>query len=527
MTHRVVVATTLSEAGLSLLRGEVGGLAQVIAPEQAAQHTALASAEAILIRDEISIDEALLSRAPSLKVIGRAGVGIAGIDVETATRRGIIVMNTPGINAISAAEYTFALMLGLARHMIEAHNRLSSGQWKRDALSGMQLAGKTLGIIGLGRVGTAVAKRAIAFGMKVQVYDPYVNESQIQGMQVKLVGLDVLLANADIVSLHCAATPETRHLINLEALTQMKHGALLINTAHGSIVDEQALLSVLDSGRLGGAALDVFAREPHPENRLLNHPKVLHTPHLGDSTVEAQHDLGVMIVQQVLDALRGVDYRNVVNMPVIDGQPFPVMLPYLRLAEGIGRLHYHMADGDIRRVLVELKGEEFRDLVKPMTVALLKGLLTPILGDQVNYVNAPILAHDRGIYTNQVKGLDSTDYKNLLSCQVQSLHSEMVVAGALFNHTDPHVVQIDEYRTDFPLEGTILIIGSYDIPGVIGRVGLFLAENNINIADWRTGRAERGGQTLSMATLDEPLPDEILEALRAQDYIRHARQIQL
>lgn len=525
MTFRVVVATTLTESGLDLLRGEVGGLAQIVPPEQVLTHPALASAEAILIRDEVTVDQNLLDRAPHLKVIGRAGVGIAGIDMETATRRGIIVMNTPGINATSAAEYTFALLLALARHIVQAHNRLAAGAWERGILTGSQLAGKTLGLIGFGRVGSAVAKRAAAFGMKVFVYDPYVNEGQIQGAQVKLVGLSELLTSADIVSLHCAATPETYHLMNLEALTLMKPGALFINTAHGSMVDEQALLTVLESGRLGGAALDVFAQEPTRENRLLNHAKVLHTPHLGDNTYEAQHDLGMMIVQQVLDALRGTDYRNVVNMPIIDGQAFPTVLPYLKLAEGIGKLHYHLADGDIRRVMVEFKGEEFRNLIKPMTVALLKGLLAPIFGDRINYVNAPILAHERHIYVTQVKGLDSTDYTNLLSCQVQSTSGETVVAGALFNHTDPHIVQIDQYRTDFPLEGTMLIIGSYDIPGVIGRVGLLLAENKVNIADWRTGRAARGGQTLSMATLDEPLPDGVLETLRAQDYIRHARQI--
>lgn len=529
MSYRVVVATALSDSGMTLLRGEIGGLAQVITPDQLHDYTDLANAEALIIRDETEINADLLAKMPKLRVIGRAGAGIAGIDIDEATRRGIIVMNTPGINAISVAEYTFALMLALTRHVIQAHNQLNERHWQRDKFVGMELHGKTLGLVGLGRVGREVARRAFSFGMRVLAYDPYVNEPQLRDMNVKLVGMPELITSCDVVSIHSAYTPETEHLLDAEMLSMCKPGAILINTAHGRIVDETALLTHLNSGRLGGAALDVFIHEPLPDDSpLLHHPHIIHTPHIGDSTREAQHDLGLMIVQQVLDALSSQDYRNVVNMPIVEGDPFSVILPYMRLAESIGKLQHHLASGPIQRVIVEFKGDEFQRLLKPMTVALLRGLLVPILGaESVNYINAPILANERGIYVTQAKGIGSAHYTNLLTSKVQWAGGEILVSGALFNHTDPHIVQIDRYRTDVVPSGTLLIMGSFDIPGVIGKIGTILAENNINIADWRTGRAEPGGHTLSVLTLDEPLAEDLLDTIRQQDYVRHAKQIAL
>ncbi|NDJ85395.1 MAG: phosphoglycerate dehydrogenase [Chloroflexi bacterium] len=526
MTYRVVVATPLSTAGLSELRAEIGGQAEIVPPTALNMHPAIHTAQALIVREETAVTAALLDEMPALRVIGHVGSGIARIDVEEATRRGILVMNAPGINAISAAEYAFALLLALARHIVPAHNQLADGLWDRDPFTGIELYNKTFGIIGLGRVGSQVASRALAFGMKLVAYDPYVIESHLDGLQVKLVGLTELLTSADVVSLHCAPTPETYHLINSENLPMLKPGALLINTAHGSVVEESALLNALNADQLAGAALDVFAHEPPQESMLRRHPRVLHTPHIADNTREAQRDLGVMIVRQVLDALHGRDFRNVVNMPVVHDQPFEAIAPYMRLAEAIGKLAQHLAEGPIYKVSIEFKGEEFENLVKPMTVALLRGLLSPVLGDDhVNYINAPILANERNIFVTQAKGLNRTDYTNLLSCQVQWREEELSIGGALFNHSDPHIVQINQYRTDFRLEGILLIIGSYDLPGVIGRVGHLLGENSINIADWRTGRAERGGHTLSVATLDHPLPDALLHMLREQEYVRHVRQI--
>lgn len=525
MTYRVIVATTLSEAGLDLLRGEIGGLAKIILPEQLKDKSTLETADALIIRDETKIDKAILDLAPNLKVIGRAGAGIADIDVDTATHRGIMVMNTPGINAISVAEYTFAMLLGLARHVVQAHSTLAQGTWNRDGFVGNELYKKAIGIIGLGRVGIEVAQRAAAFGMNILGFDPYVNETELNGLPIKLVGLEELLSTVDVITVHSSLTTETENMLNAETLALIKRGVWLINTANGKIIDENALLQQLNSGRIAGAAIDVFASEPSIDSPLIHHDKVLHTPHLGGNTHEAQHDLGILIVRQVLDALHGHDYRNVVNMPFEDDLSFAEIAPYMKLAEKIGILQHHLARHEIQRITIEFKGEEFQTLIKPMTVGLLYGLLKPIFGDAINYINAPLLAHERNIFVTQAKNINRTHYGNLLSCQAQWSDGELVIGGALFNHTDPHIVEIDQYHTNFQPDGVLLIIGSFDIPGVIGHVGLLLAENNINIANWRTGRAERGGHTLSVVSLDEPLSSELIETLRTQEYIRHATQI--
>lgn len=400
--------------------------------------------------------------------------------------------------------------------------------WARQAHLGTELYGKTLGLIGLGRVGRRVAERATAFGMDTLVYDPYVSESQVNDLRVKLVGLDEVLSRSDVISLHCSLTPETNKIIDAEALALVKPGVRIVNTAHGGMIDEQALVEALQCGRVAGAALDVFAHEPPSGSPLVGLPNVVHTPHMGDSTIEAQRDLSIQIVKQVYDALKGIDYRNAVNMPFMPGRAFEVMAPYLRLAERIGALQHYLARGRIRRVAVEYKGDELNGMVKPLTVALLKGMLDPILGDSVNYINAPLVAMERGIHVTQTKGLDVSDYTNLVSCQVHwEGGGELVISGALFSRREPRIVQIDSYRSDFVPEGILLVFGSYDVPGVIGKVGMLMAQHKINIAAWRTSRAEKGGQTLTVLTLDQKIPDDLLAEFRKQDFVRHATQLVL
>jgi D-3-phosphoglycerate dehydrogenase / 2-oxoglutarate reductase len=526
MKHTILIATPLTERALAYLAENANIEARQVAPERGALARAIIDADALIIRDELVIDGALIDSAKHLKVIGRAGVGLTGIDVERATVRGVIVMNTPGANAISTAEYTFALMLALCRHVITAHNELARHIWGRQAHLGIELYGKTLGIIGLGRVGRQVAERAKAFGMDVLAYDPYVAESQISDLRAKLVGLDEVISRADVISLHCAVTPETYHLLNEETLGQAKPGVWIINAAHGSVIDEAALAAHLKSRHVAGAAVDVFGQEPPSQSPLLGLPNVIHTPHMGDATLEAQGDLSMQIVQQVVDALYNVDYRNAVNMPFLAGRTFEAMQPYLSLAERIGALQHFLARGRVRRVAVEYKGDELDGLVKPLTVALLRGMLAPVLGESINYINAPLVAMERGIHVTQTKGLDVVDYTNLVSCQVHwEGGKSQVISGALFNRREPRIVQIDDFSTDFAPSGTLLIFGSYDVPGIIGKVGMLMANRGINIAAWRTGRENKGGQTLTVLTLDQQLPDEMLEEFRAQDFVRHATQL--
>jgi D-3-phosphoglycerate dehydrogenase len=528
--YNILIATELTDESLQLLRSTGNASFQIIDAQPAMLHEKLADAHALIARDDVEINAELLDHAPRLKVIARLSVNVSGIDIETATQRGIMVMNAPGASSIAAGEHTFALMLALSRHLVAAHDSLLSGDWQahRKQQMGTQLRGKYLGIIGLGRVGSVVAQRALAFGMQVLAYDPYLREDQVSDERITLSGLRELLEKSDFVSLHIPATTETRGLLNADRIQQMKPGARLINTAHGSLMDEQAVAQALLDGHLAGVAVDVYAEEPPDHSPLIGLENVIHTPHIGDNTIEATQDLSLQIVRQTLDALNDVEYRNVVNMPLMPGIDFEAIRPYLSLAERMGAILDLLSRSPLRKVAVEFRGDDVSGLVKPLTVALLKGLLAPVLGETVSYVNAPLLAHDRGIQVAQVKGLKTGNYTNLVSCQITLEDGEeILMGGTLLDQKEPHIVQVNEYRMNFVPTGHLLIMGSFDQPGVIGRVGTFMADNNVNIAGWFTGRAQPGGQTLSVLTLDEPIAESALDELRQMDFIRHAHQAEL
>ncbi len=524
----ILVATDLTDESMEILqRAEDVSLTKVT-PSVSAVREGIKSAHAIIARDDVHLDVALLEHAPALTVIGRPSTGLNGIDLETATARGIMVMNAPGISAVAAGEHTLALMLALSRRLIRAHNSMREGYWLMDRKqqAGTQLDGKTLGLVGFGRVGGIVAQRALSFGMTVIAYDPYLSEENVSDERVILSGLRDLLAQSDFVSVHVPSTRETQHIIDAVRLRQMKQGARLINTSHGGAIDESAVAEALKSGHLAGVAVDVYSEEPPYNSPLIGMENVIHTPHIGDNTVEATQDLSLQISRQVLDALRGSDYRNVVNMPLMPGVNFDTVRPHLMLAERIGKLLHTLARTPIRRVGVELIGDEMFGLVKPVTVALLKGLLQPILGEAVSYINAPILAGERGIQVTQTKGLKSGDYSNMVLCQVTLEDGEeIVMSGTLLDHREPHIVQVNEYKMNFVPEGDLLVMGSYDKPGVIGHVGSLLADKGVNIASWQTGRATPGGQTLTVLTLDEQLPEEVLNAVLELEFIRHAHRV--
>lgn len=523
----ILVATDLTADGLAILESAPDARVQVVTPTLAAVRAGLKDAHALIARDEVELDRALIETAPQLQVIARVGTTLSGIDIEAATARGIVVMNTPGTSAIAHAEHTLALMLALSRRLTSAHNSLKDGWWLLDRTrqAGTQLHGKTAGIIGLGRVGSLVAQRCLAFGMAVLAADPYISEEQTGDKRIALVGLRELLQRSDYITLHVPVTSETRGLLNAARIQQIKSGARIVNIAHGGLWDEDAVAQAVQAGSLAGVAVDVYAEEPPYNCPLIGLENVIHTPRIGDNTVEAAQDLSTQIVQQVLDALRGADYRNVVNMPFMPGVDFESSRPYLRLAECIGTLLHTLARTPIRRLGVEYRGDT-HGLVKPLTVALLKGMLTPVQGDQVNYINAPLLAAERGVQVAQAKGLKTVDYKNVVAAQVTLEDGEEIfIAGTLLDRRVPHIVLINEYNLNFVPEGHLLIMGSYDQPGVIGRLGTLLAANQINIASWHTGRAQPGGSTLTVLALDTPLPDALLDTLRQQDFVRHAHQV--
>ena len=530
--HEILIATHLTDDSLSLLNDSDDAKAVPITPAAHTLREKLATAHALISRDDVVLDRALLARdaSPHLKVIGRVGASVSGVDVEAATARGIIVMNTPGANAIAAGEHTLALMLALSRKLVAAHNSLRDGYWllDRKRQAGTQLHSKTLGLIGLGRVGTIVAQRALAFHMTVLAFDPYISDEQIVDERIQLVGLKELLGRSDYVSLHVPLTSETRGMVDTAFLNAMRPGARLINTAHGALVDEDALAEALRSGRLSGAAVDVYREEPPYSSPLIGLENVIHTPRIGDNTLEASSDLSMQIVTQVLDALRGEDYRNVVNLPFVPGLDFETAQPFMMLAERMGKLLHTLARSPIRRIAVEYKGDEMAALVRPITVALMRGILSGVHGEAVNYINAPVLAAERGMQVTQAKGLRSGEYASAVSVHATLEDSEPItMTGTLLDRREAHIVQINDYRMNFVAAGHLLVMGSFDQPGVIGRVGTLLADNHINIASWHTGRSTPGGHTLTVLTLDEPAPDAVLAALRAQDFVRHAHQVAL
>jgi D-3-phosphoglycerate dehydrogenase len=484
--------------------------------------------DALIVRSGTQVTSDVLAAGKKLRVVGRAGVGVDNIDVKSATMNGVVVMNTPGANSIATAELTMGLMMAVSRNIPQAHASVSAGEWRRGDFVGGQLYRKVLGVIGFGRVGKLVAARAKAFGMDVLAYDPIALEETGRELGVMLVELDELLAQADYVTLHAALTPETTKLINADTIRQMKDGAILINAARGKLVDEEALAQALRSGKLAAAAVDVYSAEPPPtSNPLISLPNVVHIPHLGASTREAEREVGIQIAGQVVAALRGTDFSYTVNMPFEVEGGYAAVRPYLQLAETLGRLHAGLADKPIQRVEVEAHGDTVGGLVRAVGAGLLKGLMESRSAVPVNYINAPTLAHEAGITTTQTVGLNDLDYPNLVACRALWDGGQHLLAGVLFGGSEPRVVQVDEYRLEARPEGVVLVMQNKDVPGVIGHVGTLLAEHGVNIGEWRLGRDKPGGVALSFINLDSEPSDAVLAGLWQVEGVTQVKVVNL
>jgi len=527
---RVLVSDHLNPEGWELLRAAPDVALDGPCADRDSALVAVGDSDALIIRSSTRVDTELLDRAPWLRVVARAGALLDNVDIDEATRRGIMVINVPDANVIAVAEHTLAMMLTLARMIPQGYASLREGRWERHQLLGVQLSGKTLGIIGYGRHGREVAARAQAFGMRVLAYDPYIDEGTARERGVGVTPLSDLLARADVISLHAAVTPETERVLSADAFARMRDGVRIVNCAHAELIDESALLDALESGRVAGAAIDTLAYEPPPpDHPLIHHPNVIAVPHLNQNTVESQRETSRLIVEQTLDALRGDDFRNVVNLPFRPGAEYKTHRPYLELAEKLGKLQSQLAGGRIARVEVEVQGEGLQPLVRPVAVALLTGMLRPFPAGArpVNYVNAPLIAHERGITMQQVVGLDVVDYPNLISCRVGWEGGSQIVAGVLFAGGEGRLVQCGEVRVDVKPEGYLLYLENKDVPGVIGRVGTLLGANEINIGEWRLGRDRPGGRAVSFVNLDWPCPDVVLDALRQAPGVSAAKLIRL
>jgi len=536
MPFKILITDDIYTSGPELLRAQADVEVAVehgLSAEELRQQ--IIGYDAVITRSGTPLDAAFFaSAAGHLKVAARAGVGLGNVDVPAATKAGVMVMNTPEVNAVAASEMTFALILALCRNVLSSNAVLRQGQWdERLTFMGTHLEGKTLGLVGLGRVGQEVAARANAFQMRLFAFDPYVRDEIADKLNVELVEqLDDLLAKADIVSLHCQLTDETRGMIGAEQIGRMKPGARLVNTAHGGLVDASVLLDALKSGHLAGAALDVHQTEPPSgaSAALLQLPNVVATPHLGASTYEAQDDVSIRVVQQTLNALRGVGYHNVVNLPFAEGDDYAKLAPFLMLAEKIGSLQMQLMDDkgasmQGMQLRICFRGDEIRDYPKPLAMALLKGLLTPIFGADVNYVNAPYLANERGLSVHQDALTGAEEFSNVILCELAAGHEKRLIAGTLLTRSQPRIVRLDGIPMDVLPEGFMLVLKSHDMPGVIAQVASLLGDADLNIGEYRLGRDRLGGTAFSFINLDSEAPESVLAHLRGLSPLIEVKQV--
>lgn len=514
---RVLVAEPLSEAGHELLAGGAEILTDLAQLDQV---------DALIVRSGTRVDGSLLERAPRLRVVARAGVGVDNIDVEAATRRGILVLNAPTATTVAAAEHTLALLLSLARRIPWAHRSVQEGRWERARHQGRDVRGKRLGLVGLGRIGQQVARRARGLELEVLAHDPFIAPELAERLGLSLVELEELLARSDFVSLHVPLTEITRGMIDAAALAAMKPGASLINAARGELVDETALLDALDEGRLWGAALDVFAQEPPRSERLLNHPRVLLTPHLAGSTAEAQAEVARETATQVLAALEGRPVAHALNLPLASPEDLPRLQPLLDLAEALGRLVSQLAEGQWRGLRLVLEGELARQDGQAISAAVLNGLLGHVSEEPVNLVNARILARERGLELVEERRERAERFESLLTLVLQTTGGSHQVSGSLVRG-QPYVLRVEDYWVEFPPRGYLLVSQHHDRPGMIGQVGTLLGRADVNISFMQVGREAPRGRAVMVLGLDEPVPEALLEEIRQVPHLYSARLVEL
>jgi D-3-phosphoglycerate dehydrogenase len=481
-----------------------------------------------VIRSGTKITADLIEAAKNLKVIGRAGVGYENIDADTATKKGIVVMNTPGGNNVTTGEHTIALMMALARHIPQAVASLKGGKWDRNKFVGVEMCNKTIGVIGLGNVGRIVAERAAALRMKVIGFDPFIAAENIARMGVQPGTLDDIFTRSDFITVHVPLTPETQGLINKAAFAKMKRGVRIINCARGGIVDEADLAEAIKHGKVAGAALDVYVDEPPPpEHPLLNLDQVITTPHLGASTDEAQLNVAIAVAEQMVDFLAKGVVRYAVNVPSVSPELLQVLRPYLTLGEKLGSLHAQMAAALPEEVQVEYRGDVTQYNVAPLTLAVLKGLLSPVMEFAVNYVNAPILARERGMKIVESKGEEATDFASSIIVRAKDGKETLEVEGAIFAAKHPRIVRVNSFYLEAVPEGYILVLQNKDVPGVVGAVGTILGNHGLNIAGMELGRSEKGGNAISFTHVDEAVSKKALDELRALPQIVSATLVKL
>lgn len=525
---KVLVSDPIDPAGLDIL----SQVAQVdvktdLTPEQLVQ--TIPEYDALMIRSGTQVTQAVIEAGQQLKIIGRAGVGVDNVDVPTATRQGIVVVNSPEGNTIAAAEHALALMLSLSRHISAANQSIKSGAWNRKQFTGVEVYKKTLGIVGLGKIGSHVAAGAKAMGMRILAYDPFLSNERAEQLGCRLVDLDMLFQESDYISLHIPKTPETTHLINAAALAKMKPTVRIVNCARGGIIDEQALYEALLDKRIAGAALDVFESEPlNPDSplRQLGREIVL-TPHLGASTEEAQVNVAIDVAEQIRDVLLGLPARSAVNIPGLYPDVLEQLRPYMKLAETLGTLVSQLAGGRVDSLTIRLQGELAEFDSKPMVIAALKGLLSQALRERVNYVNASIEAKERGIRVVETRDASVRDYTGSLHLVATGSLGEHSATGALLSDSEVHITGIDDFPVNVTPTRYMLLTLHRDMPGIIGKIGSLLGSFNVNIASMQVGRKIVRGDAVMVLSIDDPLPEGLLEEILKVPGIRDAYTVVL
>ncbi|MDR9853784.1 phosphoglycerate dehydrogenase [Paenibacillus sp. VCA1] len=486
--------------------------------------------DALLVRSQTRVTEKIMEAGSKLKVVGRAGVGVDNIDLEAATKRGIIIINAPDGNTITTCEHTFAMMMALARHIPQAYAKTIGGVWDRKSFLGVELRNKTLGVLGMGRIGSEVAKRAKAFGMNILAFDPFLTQERAEKMEVKLASVDDIVRNADFMTVHTPLTPDTRHMISRPQFEVMKKGMRIVNCARGGIIDELALVEAIDEGIVAGAAFDVFESEPpQKDHPFLSHPKIIVTPHLGASTVEAQENVAIDVSEEVLHILRNEPFKNAVNMPPVAASVMSRLQPYFAIGEKLGSFAAQSANQAVNEIHVDYAGDLSDVDTLPLTRYIVKGVLAHHLGDEnVNIVNGMHLAKSRDINVVVTQASKSKGFTNLLTVTLKTQNDEeTLVAGTLLNGYGERIVQINKFPVDVAPEGHQILISHHDKPGMIGSVGTLLGQNDVNIASMQVGRKIIGGEAIMILTVDKAVQKDVLTQLTTLPGLNSAIEITL
>jgi D-3-phosphoglycerate dehydrogenase len=529
----VLICDPISPRGIEYFRQQPQLKVTVLdkRPTEAELLQAVAEVDALVVRSETKVTRKVMEAAPRLKVVGRAGVGVDNVDQDAATDRGIVVMNTPAGNTISTAELTFSMLMALARKIPQAHASMKAGEWNRKAFQGIELCGKTLGILGMGRIGGEVAKRAGAFGMRVLAYDPYLTPARAGALQVELVNeLDKLWPQVDFLTVHMPMTEETRGMVNARAFAKMKKGVRVLNCARGGIIQEKDLLEALNSGQVGAAALDVYETEPLPKDAPLRaHPNVIMTPHLGASTDEAQDNVGIEVAEAITDYLVNGAVRNAVNLPNLDAKTYAQVKPYLNLGEKLGRLLGQLAPKQVDRIFITYGGKAQELLATdPVTRSILRGFLEFSAGKDINYVNVRASAAARGILVEEKKSDEAVTFNEWLHVAVFSGPNKVSAGGTFFGSpNNPRIVRVWSQPVEIVPSGVVFMMNNKDRPGMVGHIGTLMGRYKVNIASMSLGRDEAGGQALTVLNLDSVPPQEALDEIKRDPDISNVRVVKL